>query len=432
MVVVAAVGLVACSTNPSPSSGSPAVRWTGSASTGNGPAGPVDVTSVCGSSTDTYLLELQHHPPGELKVLEEWGDVTPGGRQVLVSGRVAAVHLGPGDLPIDHPLGDDLSMDVTLDSQYKAFSQKLGRAQSETKPGDMHVEISSGLIPHVARATSAAPGQLWSDLSVFNMAGFQPGFAHPAVGDPVLVAGRYIVDCGHPDFHTELHPISFLAWAHRSGSTTVVHFYANGYRDTEYYNPDPALVGAISRAGRMSDKQTVRFPPYLIGQVARLIGGRIPQLQSFELIGDMAPPSTTWQVCAPGAAGSAHISYDVYERPGVSVSIRSAAPGCAEIDVGVAAGYSSPDITTRTCVAPWSYISKVAGQALAGKLDTRQLISGYLPTKDAPLVDRDPVVGCADALSGPTVGALPTGTQIRTDGGQPLPVYGTLAISPGQ
>ena len=91
--------------------------------------------------------------------------------------------------------------------------------------------------------------------------------------------------------------------------------------------------------------------------------------------------------------------------------------------------YSGPDIATRTCVAPWSYISKVAGQALAGNFDARQLINGFVPAKYAPLVDRDPVVGCADALTGPTVSSDPTGTQIRTDVHQPFPVYGTLAIS---
>lgn len=429
-VVVGVVLCAACSSSSSPSgSGAVAIRWSGSATAVNGPAAPIDVTSVCGSSTETYLLELQHHAPTALKVLQEWGDVTPGGRQLLVSGTVKTVSMGPGDLPIDHPLGDDLSMDVAVDQPFTGFSQKLGRAPSDTKPGDLHVEISSGFIPHVTRPSSGAPGQVWSDLSSSNMTGFQPGFAHPEAGDPVLVAGRYIVDCGHPDFHTELHPISFLAWAHREGSATVVHFYANSYRDTEYYNTDPTLVGAIGDPRRMADPHTARFPQYLISQVARLIGGRIPQLQAFELVGNAAPPSATWQVCSPRSGGTAHISYDVYERPGITVSITHGPAGCAQVAVGVPAHYSGPDITTHTCTAPWSYISHVASQALAGNFDARKLITGFLPEKDAPLVDRDPVVGCADALSGPSVSAAPSGTQIRSDAGQPFPVYGTLVVS---
>ena len=431
LVVVGAVMLAACSSSSSPtSSGASGMRWTGSSVAQNGAAGPVNVTTVCGSSTDTYLLELEHHSPTALKVLQEWGDIPPDGRQVLVSGTVKDFYQGPGDLPIDHPLGDDLSMDVTLDSQFKAFSQKLGKAPSDTKPGDLHVEISSGFIPHVARPSSATPGQLWQDLSSFNLTGFQPGFAHPEAGDRVLVAGRYIVDCGHPDYHTELHPISFLAWAHTSGSTTVVHFYANGYRDTEYYNTDSTLVGAVSNLGRMSDPHTARFPPYLITQVGRLLSGQIPQLQAFELVGNVVPPNTTWQVCAPGS-GNSRITYDVYEQPGVNVSITGGSQGCAGVTFGVPADYSGPDIATHTCVAQWSYISKVAGQALGGNFDARKLIQGFLPASDAPLVDRDPVVGCADALSGPTVSAEPTGTQIRSDGSQPFPAYGIVVISRG-
>jgi len=108
-------------------------------------------------------------------------------------------------------------MDVKVDSQFQAFSQKLGNAPSDTKPDELHVEISSGFIPHVVRPRPAATMAAWPDLSAFNMAGFQPGFAHPEVGDPVLVAGRYILDCGHPDFHTELHPVSFLAWVTAAG-----------------------------------------------------------------------------------------------------------------------------------------------------------------------------------------------------------------------
>ena len=430
LIIVTTLLAAACSSGSAPKSGgTPAVHWTGSSGADHGPAGPIDVATVCGSSTETYLLELRHHPPTSLKVTQEWGDVTPGGRQVLVSGTVASANLGPGDLPIDHPLGDDLSMDIKLDTPFTAYSQKLGSAPTDVVPGDMHVEISSGFIPHVRRPPSATAGQLWPDLSVHNMTGFQPGFAHPEIGDPVLVAGRYIVDCGHPDYHTELHPISFLAWAHRTGSTTLIHFYANGYRDTEYYNPDPALVGKLADSARMSDPHTTRFPAYLISQVFRLLSGAIPQLQAFEMVGNAAPPSSTWQVCAAGSGGRVRLAYDIRERPGVAVGVTPQPGGCAGVSIAVPSGYSSPDIDTHTCVATWSYISKVAGQALAGQFDARSLIQGFLPAKDAALVDRDPVVGCADGLSGPEVAAQPSSTRIETDAGQPFPLYGTLTLT---
>ena len=433
-LAVVLVGLVvaACSSTSAPTvTAFPTVRWAGTATAGNGPAGPIDVATVCGSASDTYLLELQHHPPNDLKVSQEWGDVSSGGRQVLVSGTVAGLHQGPGDLPIDHPLGDDLSMDVTLDGAFRAFSQKLGAAPTDVTRGAMHVEISSGYIPHLPGQSSAGLVRTWPDLSAHNLTGFQPGFAHPAIGDPVLVAGRYIVDCGHPDFHTELHPISFLAWAHRTGATTVVRFYANGYRDTEYYNPDPALIGSVSDAGRLTQPDTARFPTYLIAEVLRLTAGATPQLRAFELVGNQAPPTVRWLVCAPGSGGTTHIGYDVRSRPGISVNIGPGAAGCAEVKVDVPSSYSSPDIPARTCVMPWDYASRIAGSALAGNFDARNLIKNFLPSRYWPLVDRDPLVGCADALSGPALVAEPSGRQIRTDATQPFPVYGTLTLSRG-
>ena len=172
-----------------------------------------------------HRLRVGHRPvPGRAVAPQghrPQGDEGVGGRgrrcQLLVSGTVATVHQGPGDLPMDHPLGDDLSMDVTLDAAFTPFSLKLGAAPSDTKAGQLHVEISSGMIPHLPSTSTPPANQTWRQLSDVSLQGFQPGFDHPAVGDRVLVGGRYIVDCGHPDYHTELHPISFLAWSHQDG-----------------------------------------------------------------------------------------------------------------------------------------------------------------------------------------------------------------------
>ena len=41
-----------------------------------------------------------------------------------------------------------------------------------------------------------------------------PSLYRPKQGDRVAVFGRWIVDCGHPDFHTEIHPplLTARAW----------------------------------------------------------------------------------------------------------------------------------------------------------------------------------------------------------------------------
>ena len=426
-----AVLVAACSSSPARPTAGPPIGWaSGFAEAANPAPGPVDVATVCGSATDQFLAELLHHKVTDLAVMKEWADIA-GGAQVLVNGTVTTVHQGPGDLPMDHPLGDDLSMDVKLDAPFTPFSLKLGSAPSDTKTGELHVEISSGLIPHLPQTTAAPAGQTWRQLSDVSLTGFQPGFDHPAVGDRLLVEGRYIVDCGHPDYHTELHPISFLAWAHQSGAATVVHLYANDYWDTELFNPDLGVGGDVNDPARQTDPNTKPLPKYLIDEVTRLITGQTAQLRTFELLGVVPPAATSWQVCAPTGTTGSHLQvrFDVRTRPDVTFTATpDKASGCAAIHTTVAKTFSAPVVKLRTCVMPWDYLNAIAGQALSTSVDTRAIIKANVPSSDAALVDRDPVTSCADPLSGPPVSAQPSGQAVQTDASQPFPIYGIITI----
>lgn len=427
--------LAACSSSSSgshPTTGAPLGWAPGAAEAANGTVGPLDVATVCGSSTDQFLEELLHHSIGDLKVMKEWGGVTPAGRQVLAAGTVATVHQGPGDLPMDHPFGDDLSMDIDLTDAFKPLSQKLGSAPSDTEPGQLHVEISSGLIPHLPQSTPAPSGQTWRQLSDIALAGFQPGFDHPAIGDPVLVGGRFIIDCGHPDYHTEIHPISFIAWSHQQGTSTTVHVYANGYWDTELFNPDLSVLGQVGSTTRLSDPNTKPLPTYLVDEVLRLISAKTPQLRTFELIGAMTPPNTSWAVCAPpGTTGKrVTVDYDLRTRPGVAVTVTpDDATGCASIAATFSASLSSPPVAMRSCVMPWAYVNSIAGAALSTPVDARAIITANVPAQDRALVDRDPLTGCSDPLAAPPVAPSPTTRSVTTDGSQPFPLYGIITVS---
>ena len=423
--------VVACSSSRTQPATGPPLGWApGVAEAANGTPGAIDVATVCGSASDQFLAELLHHSVADLKVMKEWGDVE-GSAQRLVSGQVATVNQGPGDLPMDHPLGDDLSMDVDLDPVFKPLSQKLGAAPSDTKAGQLHVEISSGLIPHLPSTRTPPANETWRQLSDVSLQGFQPGFDHPAIGDRVLVAGRYIVDCGHPDYHTELHPISFLAWAHENGATTVVHVYGNPYWDTELFNPDLSLGGKVNAQAREADANTKPLPKYLIDEVARLITGKTSQLRTFELLGVVPPSSTDWQVCAPaGTTGTPVVHYDVRTRPGVTFTATTDhKTGCASIRSSVGSAFLAADVPLRSCLMPWDYLNAIAGQALDRPVDTRAVIKANIPATDAPLVDRNPVTACADPLSGPPVSAEPSGRLAQSDASQPFPIYGVITVT---
>jgi hypothetical protein len=431
-LLAAGVAMVAaCSSSPGRATAGPALSWApGFPQSANGPAGPIDLKTVCGSTTDRYLVEALHHKVTDLRVMKEWGGVF-GGQQVFISGVVATARQGPGDLPINHPLGDDLSMDVNLDAPFTPYSQKLGAAASDVKPGQLHIEISSGFIPHLPLATPAPAGQTWRQASDAALTGFQPGFDHPAIGDRVLVRGRYIVDCGHPDFHTELHPISFLAWTHQTGPTMVVHVYANDYWDSELYNPDLSLGGRINDQSRFTSPQTKPFPRYLIDEVARVITGRAQMLRAFELIGVVPPAPTDWLVCAPTGTRGSHLDvhYDLRTRPGVGVTVTpNTSTGCATVRTTVAAPFVAADVSVRSCKLSWDYLNTIASVALSSRVDTRAVIKANLPAGLASLVNPDPVTSCADPMAGPATNPEPGGTSVAADGTQPFPIYGVITV----
>ena len=60
-------------------------------------------------------------------------------------------------------------------------------------------------------------------------------------GDFVTATGRWIVDCGHDDYHTEIHPLFFMAYTrteqHQGRAATAAFLWVNGF-----YTGDPIEV----------------------------------------------------------------------------------------------------------------------------------------------------------------------------------------------
>jgi hypothetical protein len=420
--------LAACGGGGAIKAQGPELAWTrAAAEAADGVPPSYDAAGVCGSSTATYLSELASGGnPLAAKVLYEWGDIVPGGKQILVSGSIAHTHLGPTDNPITHPYGDDLSMDVRLDRPFLAFSKQLGPADEAND--EMHVEISSGLIPHEVRRSPASPSQTWRQLSDFNLTGFQPGFAGPQPGDRVLVMGRWIIDCGHPNYGTELHPMAFVAWTHASGATTIARAYVNPYRDTERYTTDTSVLGDAADGNRPGQP----FPPYFVSQVVQAIGGSIDHLSANELVEATAASPAPWTICAPAGQSGDHLEvrYDIVTRPGVHVAVTpQAGSACATVTVTLSATYAPMDASLRQCVLPWTYLQSIAAAAYGANIDIKGLIDKFVTAPSArAIVDRDPTISCADALAGPTVSGSPTGHRLQVVADQPLPFYGVITV----
>jgi hypothetical protein len=349
------------------------------------PAKPLEeAKEACGSETTTWGSELLTTAPSEIKVKNEWGDIVPG-KEVMVSGTIHnLVSPGDADIPIDHPFSADTTFDVMLDEPYWSLAREL-TAESEGKPSahELHMELETGAFPHVVpQKEGPAEGEPWGlleeevtrreehgestatlvdDASV----GLQSGYI-PHNGDRIAMRGRWIIDCGHADFHAELHPITFMAFGHEEGAKTVVHVLANPYRVTQLYglgtielNPMVArgkpfpegFEHAVSQLVKLSLFRSGPSPLALLGGLERTLPSTVP-----------------FQVCAPeGGVRAALSSFSFVKRGGVTIETKrpTARGQCATFKATVnPEKYKVLEPRPRTCEMPWPWLSQRIAESL--------------------------------------------------------------------
>jgi hypothetical protein len=341
----------------------------------NGPIPPVpanpreEAKEVCGSETQVFGSELlSGTPASKIKVKNEWGDIVPG-KDMMVSGTISHVELSGGDLSIDHPFSTDFTFDVLLDEPYWPLARELG-VPGGGSSHELHMELEVGQLLHaLPQLQGPAEGQLW-DL------GPPPtlnGQAHenleaaflPHEGERIAVRGRWIIDCGHGDFHSELHPITFMAFGHAVGAKTVVHVISNPYRVTELYGFGTGEVNSSSPKG-------TPFPQALeetIKSVTEKSIAGFPAAITMKTGIERTQPSTTpWIVCPPTKGQQNRTSHFV-TRKGVTVSVKAlkgTACATASTQVGGPNGefgeYTALQPPSRSCGLPYPLVNaEVAG-----------------------------------------------------------------------
>jgi hypothetical protein len=387
----------------------------------NGPLPHPDAGLACGSTTEQFGTELLHTKPNNAHVVQEWGEIVPG-QQTFVAGTVASIEFSSGDLTFDHPFGTDFTFDVKPDRPFARLVASVGTGQREGgPPGTLHMEISGGLLPH-------------SDPTEY-MAGFIP-----SVGDRVAAFGRWVVDCGHDDYHTEIHPTTFLAFGHRDGASTVVHTFYNPYYETQLYTPDPTLAPKLEDRSRLASKDSLTFPGYLFHQLLRVIHvgdpgplGYLSRLEAHILLDANTASPVTWYQCAPGtkAGGPAQYSYDFVTRPGVSISAKpDPSTGCVGITATIGRSYRALDPQRMDCVDSWADLNAQAQAALGNKsVDILAAIQAQVPKSFRKLIAHNPETDCYDNLIGPNLAPVGSGRRVTASASQPFPFYGWVRVS---
>ena len=321
---------------------------------------------------------LKGVPPSEIKVKNEWGDIVPG-KDMMVSGKITHVEPSGGDLSIDHPFSRDFTFDVLLDEPYWPLARQLGNGAAEAGgEHELHMELEVGQLLHASpQLTGPAEGEPWGLLPSEQTVPPTPTLdaqAHenleaafvPHEGERIAMRGRWIIDCGHNDFHAELHPITFMAFGHAVGAKTVVHVISNPYRVTELYGFGTGEVNSSSPKG-------TTFPQALEETIASVtkksIEGMTAAITLKTGIERTQPSTTPWLVCPPGTKGQQNLKSHFVTRNGVTVSVKQLkGTDCAtaSAQVGGANGefgeYSALQPPSRSCGLPYPLANaEVAG-----------------------------------------------------------------------
>jgi hypothetical protein len=422
--------------------------------------------AVCGSNVETYLSELLDTPPSQVKVIDHWADVIRG-KEMMVSGIVHDVSLGGTDLPFDHPFSSDLNFDVEPDPPYAALAKRLGTGAGDPDAGGadwLHVELELGQLLHDPALVVHGPaaGEPWdvlptappqNTLNGDTYTGLQLDYV-PQNGDRIVVMGRWIIDCGHDDFHAELHPLTFMAFGHAVGAKTIVHVVANPYRVTQRYS---STVGGAG-ANQVNDRSRfgVPFAPFLEGEVLRLVLGQRDHLQAPVLLEAVPLTPLEWHVCTPpGTSGRfVQVVSNFVRQRHVRVRVnRLRDPGggfhCVRVRTRALRGYSAQDPPLRQCDMPWDWLNAQAADQGGFpadfdlrpyiKAEIQQAAGGVLPQEqiDAAIanVDNTPTSVCYDSLAGPLPDDPPSPIprkfwrRVRRRPDQPFPFYGTIELS---
>jgi hypothetical protein len=390
------------------------------AAAANGPYPAASSVFSCGTTDHEFAAELATVDPTKAQVQREWGDVVTD-RQWYAAGTVAGSTLFNGDFPFTHPFGNDFTLNIKLDSPFRQLAQRVGAGAADPDVGSasssLHWEIERRLIPH----------QSTGDTD------FLDGFL-PLDGDRIATYGRWIVDCGHNDFHTEIHPPTFVAFGHANGGTTVAHAWYTPYRFLQLLTPSPFLAADVTNTDRLKDPTTQTLPRFLVAELLRIVKGEDPQIVTHQMLGANTTSPVDWWVCAPGPkpdGATLKIQSAITVRPGVSVVGRVFEDiGCVHYTMTIGSDYRPMAPVQKSCEIAWDSINQQAQAALGTTdLDIKQLIASKVPASSAAAVERDPMLDCYDPLVVPAPGEPGKARSIATNASQPYPMYGEFKVS---
>jgi len=179
-----------------------------------------------------------------------------------------------------------------------------------------------------------------------------PSPYRPTEGDRIALFGRWIIDAGHKDFHTEIHPPLLMVTA-SGGTSTHARITSRPYLVSQHWPEGSGsfrehLITELKKlplqSTRLEAHPTVWATPF-----------RGRQSMTMVLRASTSPP--------PGK--TLQVQYALTARSGVSVAMTPALPDGVQIDVTFdSASYQAPSLPPRSDVS--IDVNQLASQAGAG------------------------------------------------------------------
>jgi Divergent InlB B-repeat domain len=336
----------------------------------------------------------------------EWAE-SSGGPAVPVVGRVINTNRDKtkDDIPWSHPFGFDFWFNVAPDSPYRSLLTVAGipnladpQAKCSPTPGTA-LPAACDNVDHairpdfdgdaceafcIERSRGRTPvGALHTEIEE----GLIPDAYRPGDDDMVYMRGHHIIDCGHENYTSEIHPPTIVARAHVDSATRGVRSTLIGlpYYTNQRYIGAEAFIGSDQKPFWDHMMSVIAFdalgPSNLAGPLAAIPGLFAP-LEALAVI-DLTPFKQKiigkYTISLPPAEGKAAIDvrYHFEMRPGVSVHVT---PNQGSVDVVV-----QMDPATYVPLPPKCTKSAISFETVDEKWThwlpgtTRVLLNGVLP-----------------------------------------------------
>jgi hypothetical protein len=388
--------------------------------------------AICASAQPRPILETGFQNPAHSTSTPHWASDVCGGHKYFVnasppyewmqvlhpaseqddeivgaSGVAITPKLSGGDVPFTHPFGFDWEFFMALDPPYNSLL-----APGNVGPDGEFVEAARRSAALGLNARNGTLG-LETDRDLV------PPAYRVREGDRVAAFGRWIVDCGHTDFHTEIHPPLLLVAARRDGRATS--------------------VSVISRPWLVGQRFTVDDEPirgHLANEVIKVETLRSARVEAHPKI--LKPFSGVQRieyiVRPPDARHAGRdrltVSFHFTVRHGVTVQVANAGADAIRVSITMDAdAYKVAPLPRRN---DWEVsLSQMSRET--DLLNKIQLVNIFGHPVAAILLQRDWLTDRYDApqhsaydsnVTKMAAAGLPAATPFRVDDSQPFPIYG--------